>query len=65
MNTTTINERPVVLELSGPELLIELPRLQAQGAFAWRMVAVCNSRWRVFLHWPEPEQADLLPGARK
>ena len=63
MNTTTADEKPVLLELSGPELLVELPKLQARGALAWRMVAICNGRWRVFLRWPEPGQGDFLPGA--
>ena len=53
MNTATKNERPVVLELSGHELLVELPKLKARGALPWRMAAICNGRWRVFIRWPE------------
>ena len=59
MNDASPTERPVLLELSGHELLVELPRLKARGAFPWRMVAVCNGRWRVFIHWPTPEQPTL------
>jgi hypothetical protein len=60
MNPNQI-ERPTRLELSGHELLTELPRLQGQGATALAMVAICNARWRLTLHWPEPEQQILLP----
>jgi hypothetical protein len=62
MNTT--NERPVMLELSGHELLVELPKLKAQGAFPWRMTAICSGRWRVFLLWPTPKQGDFLTEAK-
>jgi hypothetical protein len=54
-------EQPSVLELSGAELLIELPRLKAAGARVLGMAAICNGRWRLTLHWPEPEQQTLLP----
>lgn len=60
MNTNTI-ERLSVLELSGAELLVELPRLKGQGATVFGMAAICNGRWRLTLHWPEPEQPSLLP----
>jgi hypothetical protein len=59
MNPNPI-ERPSVLELSGAELLTELPRLQGQGATVFGMTAVCVSRYRLFLRWPEPEQGELL-----
>jgi hypothetical protein len=60
MNPTLV-ERPSVLELSGAELLIELPRLKAAGATVFGMAAICNGRWRLTLHWPAPEQQSLLP----
>ena len=60
MNPNPI-ERPSVLELSGAELLVELPRLEAAGANVFGMTAVCVSRYRLFLRWPEPEQQSLLP----
>ena len=59
MNPSPI-ERPTVLELSGSELLVELPRLKVQGATVFGMASICNGRWRLTLHWPEPEQQTLL-----
>jgi hypothetical protein len=60
MNPTPV-ERPSVLELSGSELLTEIPRLKAAGATVFGMTSICNSRWRLTLHWPQPEQQNLLP----
>jgi hypothetical protein len=58
MNPTLV-ERPTLLELSGAELLVELPRLEAADASVFGMAAICNGRWRLTLHWPE--QQTLLP----
>jgi hypothetical protein len=54
-------ERLTLLELSGAELLTELPRLKGQGVRVLAMNVVCNGRWRLTLHWPEPQQPSLLP----
>jgi hypothetical protein len=61
MNPTPV-ECPSVLELSGAELLIELPRLKAAGATVFGMTAICNGRWRLTLHWREPVQQTLPEG---
>jgi hypothetical protein len=60
---TAMQDKPAVLELSGHELLIELPRLKENGVAVYGMAAICNGRWRLFLRWPEPEQQNLLPDA--
>ena len=64
MNSIPI-EHPTILELSGAELLVELPRLKGQGATVFGMAAICNGRWRFTLHWPEPEQPSLLPDGER
>jgi hypothetical protein len=52
-------EKPTQVELSGAELLIELPRLKAAGATVFGLAAICNGRWRLTLHWSEPVQQTL------
>jgi hypothetical protein len=46
-------------------LLVELPRLKAAGASVFGMAAICNARWRLTLHWPEPVQQALLQDSTK
>jgi len=43
---------PVLLEVTGAELQAVLAKLRADGAFVWRMDAVCQSDYKLHIHWP-------------